>query len=97
MEDRQSADWSSEDENFRPGVAARWPPGTALTKKDEPITPPPRTSMFRAPSVSSPLEGVRGAPADQPIAERSAVVQERPSLGSLQRVRHGRVVALRGG
>ena len=73
-------------------MASRNGPAT----KDEPITPPPRTSVFRARSVSSPtLEGVRGVPADQPIAERSAVVQERPSLGSLQRVKHGRVVALR--
>ncbi|MGH2974048.1 MAG: glycosyltransferase family 2 protein [Solirubrobacterales bacterium] len=61
----------------------------------QPITGPPRTSMFRAPATSSPtLEGSRTAPAAQPVADGS-LVQERPSLGSLQAIRHGRVAAMR--
>jgi glycosyl transferase family 2 len=54
--------------------------------------------MLRAPnSATRLLEGAHGVPAGDPTANGSALVQARPSLGSLQRVRHGRVAALRAG
>ncbi len=51
--------------------------------------------MLRAPTSSRPLEGSRSLPAEGPPANGSALVQARPALGSLQRVKHGRVTALR--
>ena len=51
--------------------------------------------MLRAPTSSRPLEGSRSLPAEEPPANGSALVQARPALGSLQRVKHGRVTALR--
>jgi Glycosyl transferase family 2 len=60
------------------------------------MTHPPRTSMLRAPATASQgLEGARSLPAGEPAGDGSALVQARPSLGSLQRVKHGRVTVLR--
>jgi Glycosyl transferase family 2 len=57
---------------------------------------PPRTSMRRAPTTASRQFGAsRSLTANGPAGNGSALVQPRPSLGSLPRVKHGRVALLR--
>jgi hypothetical protein len=51
--------------------------------------------MFRAPATAPrQIEGARTLPGE-PEGNGAALVQARPSLGNLQRVKHGRVTALR--